>query len=99
MEVLFLLILSAILFLVLYKFKEERHLIRSYFKGKYSGFTQYHPIPNDVELDELMLTHFAFYHVLSDLDKLQFRIKLNAITNDLRKHRIRFIKHMKRTLA
>ena len=79
MEVLFLLILSAILFLVLYKFKEEGHLIRSYFKGKYSGFTQYHPIPNDVELDKLMLTHFAFYHVLSDLDRLQFRIKLNAL--------------------
>jgi Mlc titration factor MtfA (ptsG expression regulator) len=65
--------------LILSKRKEIGFSIRLIFKGKYQGFTQYHPIPNDVELDELMLKHFAFYHVLSDLDRLQFRIKLNAL--------------------
>lgn len=79
MEVLFLLILSSIFFLVLYRIREKRIQIRSFFKAKYQGFTQYHQIPDDVELDELMLKHFAFYHVLSDLDRLQFRIKLNAL--------------------
>jgi Mlc titration factor MtfA (ptsG expression regulator) len=79
MEVLFLLFLCLILFLILSKRKEIGFSIRLIFKGKYQGFTQYHPIPDDVELDELMLKHFAFYHVLSDLDRLQFRLKLNAL--------------------
>jgi Mlc titration factor MtfA (ptsG expression regulator) len=79
MDVLFLLILSSIFFLVLYRIREKRIPIRSFFKGKYHGFIQYNPIPNDFELDELMLKHFAFYHVLSDPDRLQFRRKLNAL--------------------
>ena len=79
MEVLFLLILSSIFFLVLYRIKEKRIPIRFFFKGKYHGFIQYNLIPNDFELDELMLKNFAFYHVLSDSDRLQFRIKLNEI--------------------
>ena len=65
--------------MILSKRKEIGFSIRLIFKGKYQGFIQYHPIPDDVELDELMLKHFAFYHVLSDLDRLQFRIKLNAL--------------------
>ena len=79
MEILFLLILSSIFFLVLYRIKEKRIPIRSFFKGKYLGFIQYNPIPNDFELDELMLKNFAFYHVLSDSDRLQFRKKLSVL--------------------
>jgi Mlc titration factor MtfA (ptsG expression regulator) len=79
MEVLFLLFLCLILFLILSKRKEIGFSIRLIFKGKYQGFTQYHPIPSDFELDELMLNHFAFYHVLSDSDRLQFRRKLNVL--------------------
>ncbi len=79
MEVLFLLILSSIFFLVLYRIKEKKIPIMSFFKGKYLGFIQYNPIPNDFELDELMLKNFAFYHVLSDSDRLQFRKKLNSL--------------------
>jgi Mlc titration factor MtfA (ptsG expression regulator) len=79
MEVLFLLFLCIILFLILFKRKEIGFSIRLILKGKYQGFTQYHPIPNHFELDELMLKHFAFYHVLSDLDRLQFRRKLSVL--------------------
>lgn len=79
MEVLFLLILSSIFFLVLYRIKEKRIPILSFFKGKYHGFIQYNPIPNEIELDELMLENFAFYHLLSESDRLQFRRKLNSL--------------------
>ena len=79
MEVLFLLILSSIFFLVLYRIKEKRIPISFFFKGKYHGFIQYNLIPNDFELDELMLKNFAFYHVLSDSDRLQFRRKLSVL--------------------
>ncbi len=79
MEVLFLLILSSIFFLVLYRIKEKRIPIKSFFKGKYQGFIQYNPIPNEIELDELMLKNFAFYHVLSESDRLQFIRKLNSL--------------------
>ena len=79
MEILFLLFLCIILFLILSKRKEIGFSIRLIFKGKYQGFTQYHPIPNDFELDELMLKNFAFYHVLSDSDRLQFRKKLSVL--------------------
>ncbi len=65
--------------MILSKRKEIGFSIRLIFKGKYQGFTQYHPIPSDFELDELMLNHFAFYHVLSDSDRLQFRRKLNVL--------------------
>lgn len=65
--------------MILFKSKEIGFSIHFIFKGKYHGFIHYHPIPDDNELDELMLKHFAFYHVLSDLDRLQFRIKLNAL--------------------
>jgi Mlc titration factor MtfA (ptsG expression regulator) len=65
--------------LILFKRKEIVFLIRFFFRGRYQGFNQYHPIPNDFELDELMLKHFAFYHVLSDTDRIQFRRKLNVL--------------------
>ena len=79
MEVLFIPILSLFLFFFFWKRKEIELQLDYFFQGKYYGFTQYFPIPEDVELDILLMKHFAFYHLLTDLDRLQFRIKLNAL--------------------
>ena len=79
MDILFLLFLSAILFFFLIRSKEAGFTNLIFFKGKYQGFIQYDPIPNDVELDEFMLKHFAFYHLLTDLDRSQFRKKIYKV--------------------
>ena len=79
MEILFLLLLCAILFLIIFRRKEIGFSVRFFFNGKYQGFSHYDSFTNEIELDELLLKHFAFYHLLTDQDKWQFRIKLNAL--------------------
>jgi len=79
MEILLIPILSLFLFFIFLKRKELELKLDYFFEGKYYGFTQYFPIPEDVELDILLLKHFAFYHLLTDLDRLQFKKKLKKV--------------------
>jgi Mlc titration factor MtfA (ptsG expression regulator) len=84
MEVLFLLILSLFLFFIILNRKEFELKLDYFFEGKYHGFTKYFPVPEDVELDILLLKHFAFYHLLTDLDRLKFKKKLNEVLKSKR---------------
>jgi Mlc titration factor MtfA (ptsG expression regulator) len=84
MEVLFLPVLSLFLFFVFLNRKEFELKLDYFFEGKYHGFTKYFPIPEDVELDILLLKHFAFYHLLTDLDRLKFKKKLNEVLKSKR---------------
>jgi Mlc titration factor MtfA (ptsG expression regulator) len=84
MEVLFLPVLSLFLFFVFLNRKEFELKLDYFFEGKYHGFTKYFPIPENVELDILLLKHFAFYHLLTDLDRLKFKKKLNEVLKSKR---------------
>jgi len=84
MEVLLIPILSLFLFFIFLKRKELELKLDYFFEGKYYGFTQYFPIPEDVELDILLLKHFAFYHLLTDLDRLKFKKKINEVLKSKR---------------
>jgi Mlc titration factor MtfA (ptsG expression regulator) len=64
--------------------KEFELKLDYFFEGKYHGFTKYFPIPEDVELDMLLLKQFAFYHLLTDLDRLKFKKKLNKVLKSKR---------------
>jgi Mlc titration factor MtfA (ptsG expression regulator) len=76
MEVLFLIVLCAVLFLILSNRKEIRFSVRFFFKGKYQGFIQFNSILSEEELDKYLLDNFAFYHILQIHDRQQFRNKL-----------------------
>ena len=76
MEILFLLFLSALLFLIIFRKTGRRFSNVILLRSKFSGFVQFKPIPNEEELDEFLLSNFAYYHILRKQDRLQFRRKL-----------------------